>query len=67
MRELDKRADTLSLTSLIAQRQSTQFSTCVEGGLLSIFFEFVARVTSDFLSVLAAQALAFKVEDMALE
>ena len=38
MRELDERADALSLTSLVAQRGSTQSSTCAEGGLLSIFF-----------------------------
>ena len=38
MRELDKRADALSLTSLVAQRGSTQSSTRAEGGLLSIFF-----------------------------
>ena len=37
MRELDERADALSLTSLVAQRGSTQSSTCAEGGLLSIF------------------------------
>ena len=36
MRELDERADTLSLTSLVAQRGSMQSSTCAEGGLLSI-------------------------------
>ena len=37
MRELNERADTLSLTSLVAQRGSMQSSTCAEGGLLSIF------------------------------
>ena len=37
MRELDERADTLSLTLLVAQRGSTQSSTHAEGGLLSIF------------------------------
>ena len=36
-RKLDKRADTLSLTSLVAQRVSMQSSTHMEGGLLSIF------------------------------
>ena len=38
MRELDERADALSLTSLVARRGSTQSSTCAEGGLLSIFW-----------------------------
>ena len=37
MRELDERADALSLTLLVAQRGSTQSSTRAEGGLLSIF------------------------------
>ena len=67
MRELDKRADMLSLTSLVAQRGSMQSSTCVEGGLLSIFFESIAAVVLDFSPVLVAQTLAFKVEDEALE
>ena len=38
MRELDERADVLSLTSLVAQRGSTQSSSHAEGGLLSIFW-----------------------------
>ena len=37
MRELDERADALSLTSLVTRRGSTQSSTRAEGGLLSIF------------------------------
>ena len=37
-RELDKRADTLSLTLLVAQRGSAQSSTHAEGGLVSNFF-----------------------------
>ena len=38
------------------------------GGRTAVyFFESVARVTSDFLLVLAARALAFKVEDVTLE
>ena len=38
------------------------------GGKTAVyFFESVARVASDFLSVLAARALAFKAEDVALE
>ena len=37
MRELDERADALSLTSLVAWRGSTQSSSRAEGGLLSIF------------------------------
>ena len=37
MRELDERVDALSLNSVVAWRGSTQSSTRVEGGLLSIF------------------------------
>ena len=38
------------------------------GGRTAVyFFESMARVVSDFLSVLAVRALAFEAEDMALE
>ena len=65
MRELDKRVDTLNLTSLAAWRGSMQSSTHAEGGVY--FFGSVAGVASDSSSVLAAQALAFEVEDVAFE
>ena len=48
MRELDERVDALSLTSLVARRGSMQSSTHVDGELLSIFFEAMAGVASDF-------------------
>ena len=68
MRELDERADALSLTSLVPWRGSTQSSTHVrEDCCCCLFFESVAGVAPDFSSVLAAQALAFKAEDVALE
>ena len=48
------------------ERVNTVLYPC--GGRTAVyFFESMARVVSDFLSVLATWALAFKVEDVALE
>ena len=52
MRELDERADMLSLTLSAAWRGSVQSTTCSERGLLS--FESMSSVVSDLLSVLVA-------------
>ena len=65
MRELDGRADMLSLTLSAAWRGSVQSTTCSERGLLS--FESMSSVVSNISSVLAAQALAFEAEDEAFE
>ena len=48
------------------ERVNTVLYLC-RGRTAVYFFESMAGVASDFSSVLAAQALAFKVEDMALE
>ena len=48
------------------ERVNAVFYPC--GGRTAVyFFESVAGVASDFLSVLVAQALAFEAEDVALE
>ena len=54
--------------NLISSTERVNAVLCPCGGRTAVyFFESVAGVVSDFSSVLTAQALAFKAEDVALE